>query len=207
MQSNPIDAALPPMSEDEYLAFADEQSLKYEYSGKHRRPIPMRGESIQHGIIRANVVGLLMAWLGERHCSVISGETRVYSSERNAYRYPDVAMFCGEPSYLNNRRDTLSNPVLIAEVASSTTLGMDLEEKFHDYIAMDSVQLYVLILENKPHVHSYQRQTTTQWIYRAADTVEAQLHVDLFYSPMLLSLAQIYRRIRWDENDPNDSDT
>nr|WP_276611687.1 Uma2 family endonuclease [Thiorhodococcus mannitoliphagus] len=54
--------------------------------------------------------------------------------------YPDVSVLCGEPVFHDERRDVLTNPVLIAEVLSPSTEGYDRGGKFAHYRRLPSLR-------------------------------------------------------------------
>ncbi len=60
----------------------------------------------------------------------------------------------------------------------------------------------MLISRDEPRVEVYQRQTAQEWLYTYATGLDAEIDVRIDAVPMTLSLAQIYRRVRWDEDDP-----
>lgn len=88
---------LPPMSEADYLAFTDDQDFKYEYQAG--KVYAMSGGSLRHGIITASTSTHLNNLLSEQDCTVTSPDVRIYIASKQAYRYPDVTVFCGEPIF------------------------------------------------------------------------------------------------------------
>ena len=50
---------------------------------------------------------------------------RVKVADSGLYTYPDVVVACGEPEFLDGRRDTLLNPTLIMEVLSPSIEAYD----------------------------------------------------------------------------------
>jgi Uma2 family endonuclease len=190
------------MTEAEYLAFADGQELKYEYS--QGRVYAMSGGSVRHGIITANAIAHLINILADRDCTVISPDVRVAVMNKQAYRYPDVTVFCGEPAYLEGRTDTIINPVLLVEVLSPATAVTDYNEKLEEYTQIESLQAYILIAQNVPKVETFQRYRGDQWLYQYATGLTEEIEVAALDGSWRLSLAQIYRRVRWDDAETSD---
>ncbi len=187
---------LPPMSEAEYLAFADEQECKYEYLAG--TVYAMTGGSVRHGVITAGVSTHLSNLLLDHDCSVTSPDVRVYITSRQAYRYPDVTVFWGTPDYLPGRMDTITNPVLLAEILSPGTALVDRNDKLADYTQIESLQAYLLVAQAEPKVEVFRRHVAGQWLYEYVTGMNALIDVPVLGAELRLSLAQIYRRVQWD---------
>lgn len=194
---------LPPMTEAEYLAFADAQEIKYEY---HAGIVyAMTGASVRHNTITANAIAHLIGALGERDCTVTTSDTRVFIASTRSYRYPDVTVFCDEPAYWEERADTITNPVLLVEVLSPGTAVRDYNDKLEEYTQIASLQTYVIIAQDKPKIEVYRRDESGKWIYEFVTGLDAEITVPIHDINLRLSLAEIYRRVRWGEDgDPND---
>jgi len=191
------------MSEADYLAATDTQEFKYEYRRGYIYAIS--GGSIRHGVVTMNIGTHLNNQLGERDCSVTSPDVRVHIPSKETYRYPDVTMFCGDPAYLQGRSDTITNPVLLVEVLSNTSSIRDYNEKLEEYTQIDTLQAYLIISQDTAKVEVYQWHKGTQWLYEYARGLDASIQVPVPDGDITLSLAQIYRRVRWDE-DENEGD-
>ena len=70
------------------------------------------------------------------------------------------------------RKDTITNPILIAEVLSNSTKNDDRSEKFIDYRTIPSFQEYLLIDQYQPHVEQYIKQGANQWLMVEYDRLE-----------------------------------
>ena len=205
MHAEELDNELPRMTEAEYLAFADEQDIKYEYCDGV--VYAMTGGTVRHGVITVNTSTHLNIALRESDCTVVSPDVRVFIAFKQRYRYPDVSVFCGDAAYREGRPDTLTNPVLLVEVQSPSTASVDHTEKLREYTRIESLQAYVLGYQHEPRVEVYQRHSAGQWLYTDAIGLDAEITVKLFDDTLQLSLAEIYRRVRWDEQDETPSDT
>ncbi|GAB4154506.1 MAG: hypothetical protein Fur0046_34420 [Cyanobacteria bacterium J069] len=65
----------------------------------------------------------------------------------------------------DGRKDTLINPVAIAELLSSSTQAYDRGEKFQAYRTIPGFQEYVLIDQSAMHVEQYFKTAPRQWIF------------------------------------------
>ncbi len=194
---------LPPMTVTEYLAFADAQEIKYEYHAG--QVYAMTGASVRHNTIVASTIIHTGSQLADRDCTVNSSDTRVFIASTRSYRYPDVTVFCDDPAYWKGRTDTITNPVLLFEVLSPGTAVRDYNDKLEEYTQIASLQTYVIIAQDKPKVEVYRRDESGKWIYEFVTGLDAEITVPVTDANLRLSLADIYRRVRWDEDgDPND---
>jgi Uma2 family endonuclease len=50
---------------------------------------------------------------------------RLHIPENGLYTYPDVMVTCGKKEFLDEKKDTLTNPVLVVEVLSHSTESYD----------------------------------------------------------------------------------
>lgn len=186
----------PLMTEAEYLTFADEQDIKYEFHAG--QVYAMTGASVRHNTIVANAIIHIGAQLAERDCTVNSSDTRVHIASTGSYRYPDVTVFCGDPAYWEGRTDTITNPVLLVEVLSPKTALRDYNDKLEEYTQISSLESYVIIAQDKPKIEVYQRHESGQWIYAFATGLDATIDVTLLRHALRLSLTDVYRRVQWD---------
>lgn len=189
------------MTEAEYLAFSDAQEGKYEY--RAGEVFDMVGGTINHAQISANVLSHLAAQLDDSDCSVLTPDARIYIASQTAYRYPDVTVYCGERIYHNNRTDTLTNPVIVVEVTSPSSMARDYGEKLSEYIRIPTLQAYVIVSQEQPKLQVYLRQANKGWEYRDVVGLDGQLAIGL---GCVLNAAKVYRRIEWEAMPPK-SDT
>src|SRR5438309_3631674 len=108
------------------------------------------------------------------------------------YAYPDVTVVCGEEQFEDEEADVLLNPTLIVEVLSPTTEAWDRGGKFEQYRQRDSLQEYVLIAQDRPHVERFARQPDGQWLLTERNGLEATLSLPSVGCE--LSLSEVYRK-------------
>jgi Uma2 family endonuclease len=191
----PKDPKHHPMSVDEYLDFADQQEIRYEYA--QGKVYAMSGASVRHNTITANTIAHLINTLAGHSCTVNTSDTRIRVESKNTFRFPDVTVFCGEPQYWNNRTDTITNPTLLVEVLSPSTMMQDYNEKLEEYTQLPSLQAYVLISQNTPKVELFHRQDF-QWVYEYVVGLDGRVAVSMGASEVTLLLETIYQRVQFD---------
>lgn len=148
-------AALTRYTPDEYLALERNAEFRSEYLDG--RIVAMTGATAPHNIITGNVHAELRQRFRGRSCRAFIGDMRVQIGGGRQFVYPDVAAVCGEPRFMDGTLDTLMNPALIVEVLSSTTEAYDRGEKFQHYRAIESLQEYVLIAQDRVLVERFVR--------------------------------------------------
>lgn len=182
------------MSEADYLAFEDQSDFKHEYVNGEVRA--MTGGSLNHAVITVNTSTHLNNLLSDSPCLVTSPDLRLHIVHKKRYRYPDVMVFCGEPAYLPERTDTLTNPVLIVEVLSPSTEITDRNEKFDDYTQIATLKAYLLIAQNRVKIQSFQRHEGEKWLYQAITNPQGELALPALN--ITLSLAQLYHKVTFE---------
>jgi Uma2 family endonuclease len=153
----------PRLTPEEYLALdrAAESRSEY-YRGEM---FAMSGGSFPHAQIILNLGGELRHLLKGKGCRVTSSEVRLRVSPEGLYTYPDVMIVCMGPTFADNQKETLLNPVLIGEVLSPSTERHDRGFKFAQYQQLESLQEYVLVSQTEPRVEVFRRQPMAKWLY------------------------------------------
>jgi Uma2 family endonuclease len=182
------------ISEEEYLALERASEVRHEYYlGKM---VAMAGASERHGAIIGGTYFHLYGQLRGGPCRAYTTDLRVRVSATGLYTYPDIVVVCGERQLTDNHRDTLLNPTAVIEVLSPATEGYDRGRKFRQYQSIPSLREYLLIAQEVPLVEHFVRQDDGQWLYSAADGLEAT--VELPSLGCSLALANIYELVDWE---------
>jgi Uma2 family endonuclease len=178
------------MTESEYLNRSQTSEIKVEFvSG---RVVAMTGATWQHGVICSNLVQTLGNQLLEQPCIVVASDLRLRIAATTSYRYPDVMVICGNPDFFENRRDTVTNPVVVAEVLSPSTALIDRTEKLREYRQLASVQDYLLIEADEARIECFTRNSGG-WLYRDISGLEGEL--DLVSIGCRLRLKDVYHKL------------
>jgi Uma2 family endonuclease len=127
---------------DEYLAWAQGQPGRYElYDGTVHAMSP---EGARHDDVKFAVQTALAAGIRARRlpCHMLPDGMTVRIDKATAFE-PDALVYCGEevtPSALE-----ISNPVIVVEVVSPNTGGVDAVRRFVSYFDLPSVAHYVIV--------------------------------------------------------------
>ena len=183
-------APKPYITPEQYLALERQAKTKSEYFAGEI--FAMAGASPEHSLISSNVLGDLWSQLREGPCTVYNSDMKVRSTQEH-YAYPDVTVVCGEAQFGGEEREVLLNPTLIVEVLSPSTEAWDRGGKFEQYRQRESLQEYVLIAQDRPHVERYARQEDGQWLLTEVNGLEAVLALPSIGGE--LALAEVYRKV------------
>ena len=180
----------------DYLALERQAQTKSEYLNGHI--YAMSGASRSHNRITFNLARRIGNQLGASRCEAYVNDMRVKVSPTGLYTYPDVTVVCGEPRFEDAKVDTLLNPTVIIEVLSDSTEAYDRGGKFAHYRALESLSDYLLIAQDQPRIEHFRRQKDGQWLYSAADGLEAQVAIATI--GCVLHLAEVYERVSFAES-------
>lgn len=114
-------------------------------------------------------------------------------SPNGLYTYPDIAVVCGPPKLLDGHKDTLLNPILIAEGLSPSTEAYDRGFKFAQYRTLESLQEYALVSQTEPRVEVFRRQSSGDWLLSEAVGLDSICRFESVNSSVPLS--EIYANI------------
>ncbi|MGH9767637.1 MAG: Uma2 family endonuclease [Blastocatellia bacterium] len=178
----------------EYFALERVGEARYEYWDGEI--VCMSGGTRQHAMIASNIHLALGQQVKKGACRAFTGDLPIRTPALPPYRYPDVSVACGKLIFEKvDRIDTLTNPTLIVEVLSPSTEGADRHEKREAYQALDSLQEYLLISQDVPHVTHYVRQGA---VWARFDYSVRAMAIPLTSIQGVLSLSDIYDGIDFD---------
>jgi Uma2 family endonuclease len=177
---------------DDYLA-AERQCHDERHEYFDGEVFAMTGASWEHNLITANLTGELHVRLKGRPCFVLSNDMRVRVESANAGTYPDVTVLCDEPSFYDDRRDTVTNPTLIIEVLSPSSEGYDRGGKFARYRQLASLCQYVLVAQDRVAVDVLTRDTDQRWVLTTHDDLGQNVVLDAI--DCTLPMAEIYDKV------------
>lgn len=179
-----------PVSFEAYLErdANDERRLEY-YDGWI---VNVTGATLNHNLIVGNLPPLLEA--GKSGCRAVSSDMQVAFGAERQYAYPDVVVYCGSPR-LDNRSsgEVLMNPVCIAEVLSPSTADYDRGEKFERYRQIDTLQTYIVVAQDAPHVTTWTRGKDNSWTLRDVTGLDASFSIDEL--GVSIEMKQLYRDV------------
>jgi Uma2 family endonuclease len=115
---------LPFVTPEQYLAYDRQSDERNEYLYGEIQPV--QGATLRHAQLAMNAGIASGKRLSDSACSAFSSSLRVSLDPKDGYVYPDVTVLCGKPEYLGKDEDIVTNPKLVIEVLSPSTMNRDL---------------------------------------------------------------------------------
>lgn len=188
--------ALPFFTPDQYLSLERNSEIRHEYLDGF--VYAMAGESPEHSTICFNLVVAIGLQLRDKPCRGFSPNMKVRTSRSGLYAYPDLAVVCGEPTFHDERRDVITNPVVIFEVLSPSTEAYDRGEKFLRYrTEIETLQDYVLVSQDRPRIEHFSRQPDGSWLSSEVSGLAETLSLSSI--DCRIELAEVYSRIEFED--------
>ena len=131
-----------PMTREAFLAWEERQPVKYEFDGF--APVAMVGVSVNHATIQANIIRHLGNRLAGGPCRVFGSDLKIATA--SSIRYPDVLITC---EVLGGRERLVAAPVVVFEILSPATQGVDRIVKNREYRDTPSIQRYVILEQDQ----------------------------------------------------------
>jgi len=178
---------------NEYLEFETNSDVRHEYI--NGEIIPMTGGTPEHNEIASILNAALRIGLKGQPYSIFVADQRLWIPDRNLYTYPDVMVVPRPLERQVGRTDTITSPVMIAEVLSKSTKSYDRDEKFSAYRTLPTFQEYLLIDQYSIHVDQYSRTDSHKWIFTEYNDTES--YVALSSIPLEIRLADLYESVEF----------
>jgi len=159
------------MQLEEKKIYTPEEYLEFEVNSENRHEyidgeiIPMTGGTPEHNEIASILNAALRVALKGQPYSIFVADQRLWIPAHNLYTYPDVMVVPRPLERQQGRTDTITNPIMIAEVLSKSTKSYDRDEKFAAYRTIPTFQEYLLVDQYSIHVEQYFKTDPNQWIF------------------------------------------
>ena len=152
---------LPRMSRAAFLDGAEAQEVRYEFDGF--QPVAMTGGSINHAQMIGNLSEALRARLRGSPCRALGPDAGV-ATAGGAVRYPDALVTCGK---LDGTSRLVPDVVIVFEVLSPGSGGVDRSDKLREYRAVPSIRRYVILEHSSAALTVFARPGEGDWIATA----------------------------------------
>ena len=157
------------MNAEQYLELERAAVEKHEFIDGAM--VAMGGGSPLHSRIASNLIRNLPLKNDGRNCEVHGSDLRVSVHWSRLITYADVTVVCGKMEFADERRDTVTNPVLLVEVLSPSTEKHDRGKKAYLYRGIPSLREFLLIGQTPVEIDHYKKgengiwqiETITRW--------------------------------------------
>lgn len=163
-------ARLTLVSAEDYLALERSGEGRHEFVAG--QVFAMVGAREDHNTIALNTAFLLRELWRGKPCRVFASDVKLQVEPADAYYYPDVFVTC-------DPRDTdpyiKRFPLLVVEVLSPHTEGIDRREKLRNYRLLETLKEYAIVAVDERKVEVYRLEPGAEWhcyTFDGADTVE-----------------------------------
>jgi Uma2 family endonuclease len=165
------------------------QPFKYELSeGKVSRM--MIQVSRAHWLVTANILGELLAKLDRTRFQAGPAEFGVRTAV--GVRYPDAIV---DRASAGLGDLACVAPILIVEVLSPSTAGLDFTVKLEEYKAISSVQTYLISSQDEPRAWVWSRQINGSWPRLPTELAGREGAIPLGGLGIEITMAAIFRGI------------
>ncbi len=186
-------------SEAEYLELERAAEFRSEYYDGEI--FAMAGAKFAHNRVKENLAGELFRRPKGGRCQTLSSDMRVNIPRAKAFTYPDILIVCGEPVFLDDKHDTLLNPVVIIEVLSPSTENFNRRGKFRRYQKIATLQEYILVAQDEPLCERFVRGEDDSWILTTFDDPAGQFALATISAR--IPMADIYRGVEFPPDPPS----
>jgi Uma2 family endonuclease len=172
---------------EEFLAWERLQPERHFYV--RGEVFAMAGGSPRHSMLASRVIMLLGERLRGRPCDVHTSDLRL-GIDAEHFVYADAAIVCRPIERRPGTTDVVTNPKVVIEVLSKGTEGHDRGEKQAGYLALPSLEYFVLVSQREPRVEIYARQADGSFRFTVhgpgsrveLDRIGATMEVDDVYT-------------------------
>lgn len=157
----------PSMTLEESLAWEEGQDLRHAFDGF--QPVARTGGTRSHAAIQRNLILSLGNRLRGEPCQVFGSELKLEVA--GSIRYPDAFVVCTPGA---NSSKLVRDPVVVFEVASSSTAYVDRVVKAREYSGTPSIQHYVILEQTGIGATVFAREGG-DWVARVLEGGDAVL--------------------------------
>jgi Uma2 family endonuclease len=146
----------------DYLAVEEMSTVKHEFLAGEI--YAMAGGSPLHAALSMAIGGRLLDAVRGGSCRVFSSDLRIRVLVTGLASYPDASVVCGLPTRDPESADTVTNPIVLVEVLSDSTLEYDLGEKFEHYKQIESLREVAYVWQSESRIEIRRREGPETWV-------------------------------------------
>jgi Uma2 family endonuclease len=144
----------------------------------------------RHGYICGNIVIALGRVLGRDQFSITTANFAVRTPV--GIRGPDILVEATHPDGASLASDA---PIVLMEVLSPSTAGIDFSDKRDEYLAIASLQSYIICAQDEPRVWVWTRSAAGTWPAQAVMIEDREFSITLGGLGVQIQLSAMYRGI------------
>ena len=161
---------------EEYIEFDKNSEERWEYFDGD--VVSMSGGTLAHNQLSTNLLTGLQKDALAKGCRVLPADMRIKVPKALPYRYADIVVVCGPPVIERVQgQDVLVNPSLIIEILSPSTEAYNRGQKFVSYKSIESFREYLLVVQDRPSITHYVRQTDGSWLRTDIEGLDSEIEI------------------------------
>jgi Uma2 family endonuclease len=174
----------------EYIAWEPLQAEKHEYW--NGQVYSQAGGTRHHSLVAANLIGEVRAILKGHPSQAHGSDMRVHILATGYQAYPDLSVVC--PPIEGDSDQVISNPILLAEVLSTSTEDFDRGTKFAHYRTIPKLKEYLVVWQDRPRIEQHTKTPDACWLMREIVGIESSISLQSLDGARV-KLADIYDKV------------
>ncbi len=146
------------LTAENYLEFEQSGQVRHEYVAGQL--FAMVGASAAHNVIALNIASIVKAQLRGSQCRTYMSDMKIRIKSLDTFYYPDVMVTCEK--FVQNSLFQ-SEPAIVFEVLSPSTMHIDRREKFMAYQQISSLREYIVVHQNEPEIELFCKDKSGSW--------------------------------------------
>ena len=176
------------MTIEEYLQFEKASDIKHEY---YRGEVfAIAGAKPRHNVISKNLMRDIATALRGKPCQPYGSDMRINIPENTLFTYSDISILCGGIVPSEYDEDTATQPLVIIEILSKSTMDYDRIWKFKLYREIPALKEYILVDSESVNIQAFRINSNNHWELEEYKTISDKLAIPSVQ--VYISMADIY---------------
>ena len=154
---------------EEYIELEEKSEFKNEYI--HGEIIAMTSGTTNHNEIAGNFYLHFKLKMRNQNYKIYMGDVKLWLQRYQIYTYPDIMVIQGEPTYQGTGTTQVTNPLMIVEVLSKSTINYDKTDKFRFYRSLPELKEYIMINQYEYFIEQFAKNAEGQWVLTEYESV------------------------------------
>ncbi len=184
---------------EKYLEIIGKSERRLEFH--NGKVVDIQSGTIQHGLIRTNLIGLIRNRIHHTDARIYSGDREVWIEESNQMFYPDLIIVSGkhEMKKMSELVKATINPSVVIEVASDLSENeYSWYKKKRFYKQLKSIKQLIYVSQDEKYIEVNNR-TNNERVWGVTEYFEDDENIPI--SDCKISLKDIYEHVEF-ENQP-----
>ena len=178
-----------PRDSKTFLHWVQDREGRFEF--KNGQVVMHAGSTRRHSWLTARFITALSNRLDDMQWAVGSCDIAVEIGDD--IRYPDVIV---ERLVDDGQSVSTTEPVLLVEVLSPSSVARDMTEKFAEYTSLSSLEVYIVASQEEPIVWAWQRSEANRTFPEKPNEISGRdKSIELTTFKFALPLAELFRTI------------